>query len=511
MAALEKTNEQIKEELEAEFLPEFENDDTLFSVLKAALKGQKLLTTQHYFGRKSGTHGYVTFAYDIDPGIPGMARFPPRKELIIKRIFVNSNEKGVVNKTCDALLADEDVQPHLTKIIIESIQHPEWVPSLERQGWTIYGDYTLNAFKKKTGGKKSKSKRKTVRGSQVLSQPKRKTAKPIAKTTRKYCFKISYNYMDTLRKKTGGKKSKKKRKTVYPKVKTLKGGVNPFDVDKLIGYDKPGGEEGKININSVNGRGNCVSNALLLLGVISETNTDLITFLTEEIGIFEKDEEGELEEIKAVGMSPYSLLLILNRTYKQHHVYNELNNEIMEWLLPGYATIGTYSSFPEVELGHAFVVINHNNALYIADLCNNWFGPMHSYFTKMDVPHLWKRHVVRSKSPYPPDIFITQEIIFDTIAQRARYKYARTDNLIYTMIDVPPLSMQERQIRHELLQICLESRQIKKLLTEATLERAKAPLERAEAPLERAEAPLEKAEAAEGGRKTKNLTYFKIR
>lgn len=163
---------QTKEDLDNEFLSEHENDESLLSLLTTAITpGRNVPTTQRqYFGRKLGTHGFVSFSYQNDPGMP--PRFPARKELIIKQIFVKSTEKSVVNSTCDALLANKDLQ--LNKIILESIQHPEWIPSLERQGWTIYGDYTTNAFKeRKLGGRKTRRKRRKLVGLKKFFSDKR--------------------------------------------------------------------------------------------------------------------------------------------------------------------------------------------------------------------------------------------------------------------------------------------------------------------------------------------------
>jgi hypothetical protein len=129
-------------------------DETLENVLKETIMEGRTRTTlpKRYFGRKEGMHGFVVFSYLNDAGMP--PRFPARKELTIKQVYLYPPGTNTVNKTCDELLSDPDTKPNLDKIIIESIQSQGWKNSLERNGWKIIEMEGPSNAEKKRGGRK---------------------------------------------------------------------------------------------------------------------------------------------------------------------------------------------------------------------------------------------------------------------------------------------------------------------------------------------------------------------
>ena len=83
------------------------------------------------FEEIDGTTGKVSMGY-----IHSMPfrEHPEKKQLIIKRILVNG--KSVVTPTLQKIFK----KGLLTEIKIESIQNEEWIPNLERKGWSIETD-----------------------------------------------------------------------------------------------------------------------------------------------------------------------------------------------------------------------------------------------------------------------------------------------------------------------------------------------------------------------------------
>jgi len=51
-------------------------------------------------------------------------------------------------------------ETELTEIKIESIQNEEWIPNLQRKGWTIEEDHGLTHAIMKKGGKRRCTRRK---------------------------------------------------------------------------------------------------------------------------------------------------------------------------------------------------------------------------------------------------------------------------------------------------------------------------------------------------------------
>jgi hypothetical protein len=131
-----------------------ETDETLEDVFKETIMEGRTRTTlpKRYFGRKEGTHGFVVFSYLNADGMP--PRFPDRKELTIKQVYIYPSGTNTVNTTCDKLLRDPDTKPYLNKIIIESIQSQGWEKSLQRNGWTIIESEGPSNAEKKRGGRK---------------------------------------------------------------------------------------------------------------------------------------------------------------------------------------------------------------------------------------------------------------------------------------------------------------------------------------------------------------------
>jgi len=104
------------------------------------------------FTETNGITGTVYMAYQF---IEALGRFPEKRELVIKRIVVAPPGR-VLTPTLKKILSETS----LTRIVIESIQLPEWIPKLEQNGWIIKDDgYTVNAYIQK-GGKRRKSRRK---------------------------------------------------------------------------------------------------------------------------------------------------------------------------------------------------------------------------------------------------------------------------------------------------------------------------------------------------------------
>jgi hypothetical protein len=129
-------------------------DETLESVLKKVVivAKTKQTTRKTYFGRKDGIHGFVSFSYKYDEGMP--PRFPPEKILTIKMIYVSPKGTNTVSTTCDKLLHDPDTKDKLDKIIIEIIQSKKYEIFLKSNGWTITkGEGTSNAEKYRGGRK----------------------------------------------------------------------------------------------------------------------------------------------------------------------------------------------------------------------------------------------------------------------------------------------------------------------------------------------------------------------
>ena len=118
---------------------------TLSDVLRETIQGRTQPTVKRF----------VMFSYLKDAGMP--PRYPARKELTIKQVYINPPGSNEVNKTCDALLSDTTIASNLDKIIIAEIQSEGWKNSLQRNGWTILeGEGPPNAEKKRTkeGGRK---------------------------------------------------------------------------------------------------------------------------------------------------------------------------------------------------------------------------------------------------------------------------------------------------------------------------------------------------------------------
>ena len=131
-----------------------ETDETLEDVLNETIMEGRTRTTlpKRYFGRKEGIHGFVVFSYLNEAGM--LPRFPARKELTIKQVYLYPPGTNTVNTTCDKLLSDADTKPYLDKIIIESIQSQGWENSLQRNGWTILEMEGPSNAEKKRGGRK---------------------------------------------------------------------------------------------------------------------------------------------------------------------------------------------------------------------------------------------------------------------------------------------------------------------------------------------------------------------
>jgi hypothetical protein len=131
--------------------------ETILNFLPDDYTNGKQTTPDTEFQESDGTTGMISMSYVYSSG--GFRGRPEAKILFIKRIErFGERGGGLVSKTLQEILRDTE----LTEIIIESIQNPAWVESLERHGWTIYYTDILPHAKlvKNKGGKKSKRKSK---------------------------------------------------------------------------------------------------------------------------------------------------------------------------------------------------------------------------------------------------------------------------------------------------------------------------------------------------------------
>jgi hypothetical protein len=108
------------------------------------------------FTEKNGVTGTVSMGYIYS--MPFRTN-PEKKQLIIKRIIVNG--KSVVTPTLQKISRETP----LTEIKIESIQNAEWIPMLQRKGWTIETDDGMHHAVIKKGGRKSKKSKSRKRKS----------------------------------------------------------------------------------------------------------------------------------------------------------------------------------------------------------------------------------------------------------------------------------------------------------------------------------------------------------
>jgi predicted RNA binding protein YcfA (HicA-like mRNA interferase family) len=101
------------------------------------------------FTEENGVTGIVSMGYIYS--MP-LRENPEKKQLIIKRIEVFGG-KGIVTATLQKILRETE----LTEIKIETIQNKEWIPNLQRKGWTIEEDHggLTHAIMKK-GGKRTR-------------------------------------------------------------------------------------------------------------------------------------------------------------------------------------------------------------------------------------------------------------------------------------------------------------------------------------------------------------------
>jgi hypothetical protein len=105
------------------------------------------------FTEKNGVTGTVSMGYIYS--MPFRTN-PEKKQLVIKRITVNG--KSVVTPTLQKISRETP----LTEIKIESIQNAEWIPMLQRKGWSIEtDDGGIHHAVIKKGGRKSKRSRRS--------------------------------------------------------------------------------------------------------------------------------------------------------------------------------------------------------------------------------------------------------------------------------------------------------------------------------------------------------------
>jgi hypothetical protein len=137
-------------------------EETLEETIIQFLAGLTYSKTSEFdipFRENNGITGNVTMAYLYSEPYRGKSE---QKILIIKRIQLDNNAKGVVTPTLKRIL--ENSALHLTEIKIESIQNEEWLNKLQEKGWIIEQDYGIaNASIKKGGRRKHKQTRKYKR------------------------------------------------------------------------------------------------------------------------------------------------------------------------------------------------------------------------------------------------------------------------------------------------------------------------------------------------------------